>query len=106
MIDEWLGALPNELAPQQAVMRGLIEQAKANDRIRVVVVGCSIGRGNADAFSDIDAYVGVLDDDWRNSLTEIDAGLDLLASVWPDVARGQSMPPFGERVRAQLSALR
>ncbi|MDP9319995.1 MAG: aminoglycoside 6-adenylyltransferase [Chloroflexota bacterium] len=82
MSDEWLLGLPNELALQRAVMRGLIEQAKANDRIRVVVVGCSIGRGNADALSDVDAYVGVADDgDWRTSLPAIDAGLPKIGPI-------------------------
>ena len=82
MSDEWLLGLPNELALQRAVMRGLIEQAKANDRIRVVVVGCSIGRGNADALSDVDAYVGVADDgDWRASLPAIDAGLPKIGPI-------------------------
>ena len=82
MSDEWLLGLPNELALQRAVMRGLIEQAKANDRIRLVVVGCSIGRGNADALSDVDAYVGVADDgDWRASLPAIDAGLPKIGPI-------------------------
>jgi hypothetical protein len=62
-------------------MRGLVEQAKANDRIRVVVVGCSIGRGNADALSDVDAYVGLTGDDWRASLEAVDAGLARIAPI-------------------------
>ena len=82
MSDEWLRGLPPELAPQRAIMRGLVEHAKANDRIRVVVVGCSIGRGNADALSDVDAYVGVDDEgDWRAALPAIDASLAALAPI-------------------------
>jgi hypothetical protein len=80
--DEWFRALPPELAPQRAIMRGLVEHAKGNDRIRVVVVGCSIGRGNADALSDVDALIGVADDgDWRGSLATIDAGLASIAPI-------------------------
>jgi hypothetical protein len=80
--DDWLRALPTELAAQRDVMRGLVEQAKANDRIRVVVVGCSIGRGNADALSDIDAWVGVAEEgDWRASLPSIDSAFAALAPI-------------------------
>jgi hypothetical protein len=77
-------------------MRALVEHAKANDRIRVVVVGCSIGRGNYDALSDIDTWIGVTDDPaWRASLSAIDAAfagfapiLDLHHQFLPD-ARGK-----------------
>jgi hypothetical protein len=80
--DEWLRDLPAELAPQRAIIHGLIDQAKAIDRVRVVVVGCSIGRGNADALSDVDAYVGVTDDgEWRAALPAIDAGLAKIAPI-------------------------
>jgi len=34
------------------------------------------------------------------------ACLDLLAELWPKVARGQPLPPFVARVRAQLAQLR
>jgi hypothetical protein len=79
---EWLRGLPSELAPQRAVMQGLLAHATANDLVRVVVVGASIGRGNADALSDIDAWVGVRDGDtWRDSLAELDAGLLAIAPV-------------------------
>jgi hypothetical protein len=80
--DAWLRALTPELAPQRAIMRGIVAHARTNDRIRVVVVGCSIGRGNADALSDVDVYVGVADDgDWRDSLAAIDAGFAALAPI-------------------------
>jgi len=80
--DAWLSGLPKELAPQREVIRGLLEHAKANDPIRVVLVGCSIGRGNADALSDVDAYVGVTDDgEWRASLPALDAGLAKIAPI-------------------------
>jgi len=80
--EAWLRDLPAELAPQRAIIRGLIDQAKSIARVRVVVVGCSIGRGNADALSDVDAYVGVTDDgDWRAALPAIDAGLAKIAPI-------------------------
>jgi hypothetical protein len=80
--DEWLRGLPQELAPQRTIMRGLVAYARTNDRVRVVVVGCSIGRGNADALSDVDALIGVADDaDWRDSLAAIDVGLAGIAPI-------------------------
>lgn len=96
MSEEWLRGLPNELAPQREIMRGLVAHAKRNERIRVVIVGCSIGRGNCDALSDVDAWVGVVGDpEWRTSLATIDAAfagfapiLDLHHQFLPD-AKGK-----------------
>src|SRR4030081_3910730 len=80
--DEWLRDLPQELAPQRTILRGLVAHARANERVRVVVVGCSIGRGNADALSDVDALIGVADEgDWRDSLPAIDSGLAGIAPI-------------------------
>jgi predicted nucleotidyltransferase len=55
----WLAALPEELAAQRRLMAGLIEFCEATPQVTELVVGCSIGRGAADALSDIDGAVGV-----------------------------------------------
>jgi hypothetical protein len=55
----WLAALPDELAPQRLVMAGLIEFCEATPLVTSLSVGCSLGRGAADALSDIDAAVGI-----------------------------------------------
>jgi hypothetical protein len=56
---EWLESLPRQLDPHRIVLRRLMRETDRDDRIRLIIVGCSIGRGVADALSDIDAYVGV-----------------------------------------------
>src|ERR1700733_14917399 len=55
----WLAALPDELAAQRRVMTGLTEQCAAWPLAASLLVGCSLGRGAADALSDIDAALGV-----------------------------------------------
>ena len=55
----WLAALPDELAAQRRVMAGLVDRCEAWPLARSLVVGCSLGRGAADALSDIDAALGV-----------------------------------------------
>src|SRR5260370_16669048 len=57
----WLAALPAELAAQRRVIAVLLEFCAATSRVRSYSVGCSLGRGAADALSDIDAAVGVAD---------------------------------------------
>ncbi len=57
----WLAALPAELAAQRRVIAVLLEFCVATSRVRSFSVGCSLGRGAADALSDIDAAVGVAD---------------------------------------------
>lgn len=55
----WLAALPDELAAQRRVMAGLVDRCGAWPLVRSLLVGCSLGRGAADALSDIDAALGV-----------------------------------------------
>jgi hypothetical protein len=55
----WLESLPAELAAQRRVMAGLMEFCEATPLVTSLAVGCSLGRGAADALSDIDAALGV-----------------------------------------------
>jgi len=55
----WLAALPDELAAQRRVMAGLADRCEAWPLVTSLLVGCSLGRGAADALSDIDAALGV-----------------------------------------------
>jgi hypothetical protein len=56
---EWLAALPAELAAQQGILAGLLDRCAAWPLVTLLEVGCSLGRGAADALSDIDAALGV-----------------------------------------------
>jgi hypothetical protein len=55
----WLESLPGELAAQRRIMTGLMEFCEATPLVSSLSVGCSLGRGAADALSDIDAALGV-----------------------------------------------
>ena len=55
----WLAALPDELAAQRRVMAGLADRCETWPLATSLLVGCSLGRGAADALSDIDAALGV-----------------------------------------------
>lgn len=55
----WLAALPDELAAQRRVMAGLADRCEVWPLATSLLVGCSLGRGAADALSDIDAALGV-----------------------------------------------
>lgn len=55
----WLAALPDELAAQRRVMAFLADRAETWPLAASLLVGCSLGRGAADALSDIDAALGV-----------------------------------------------
>jgi hypothetical protein len=56
---QWLAGLPPELDRQRRVMTGLVEFCEARPLAMALVVGCSLGRGAADALSDIDAALGI-----------------------------------------------
>lgn len=55
----WLAALPGELEAQRRVMTGLVGCCENWPQATSLLVGCSLGRGAADALSDIDAALGV-----------------------------------------------
>jgi hypothetical protein len=55
----WLAALPDELSAQRRLMAGLLDYSEATTSVTSLLVGCSLGRGAADALSDIDAALGV-----------------------------------------------
>ena len=55
----WLAALPDELAAQRRVMARLADLCETWPMVMSLLVGCSLGRGAADALSDIDAALGV-----------------------------------------------
>jgi len=88
--EDWLRSLPAVLSRQRAVIGRLLEHARADERVRLFVVGCSIGRGAADRLSDVDALVGVRErsfDDMARSSTElVRAGgevLDIFQQIIP-----------------------
>jgi hypothetical protein len=55
----WLAALPDELAAQRRVMGRLADWCETWPLVMSLLVGCSLGRGAADALSDIDAALGI-----------------------------------------------
>jgi hypothetical protein len=68
--ERWLRSLPKELAPHREVMLGLMREAERDPGIRVLVVGCSIGRGAADELSDVDAMYAVVNSAWNDALRD------------------------------------
>jgi hypothetical protein len=71
--EQWLRDLPAELGQQRDVIDGLLRDARNDPRIRLFVVGCSIGRGAADRLSDVDALLGVREDAWSDLITQSEA---------------------------------
>jgi predicted nucleotidyltransferase len=68
--ERWLRELPAELAPQRHLIAALLREARRDARLRLFVVGCSIGRGAADRLSDVDALIRVSEDGWSDVIAE------------------------------------
>jgi hypothetical protein len=62
--NDWVDQLPAELNGQRAILRGLMRACAADDAISWLVIGCSLGRGAADRWSDLDLAMGVSDEDF------------------------------------------
>src|SRR5688500_1522427 len=63
-------SLPTELAPHREVMLGFIREAERDPEIRLLIVGCSIGRGAADELSDVDAMYAVTETAWLDAVRD------------------------------------
>jgi hypothetical protein len=57
----WLAGLPDSLAAQRRAIEALLGWCARTPQVMSLSVGCSLGRGAADALSDIDAALGVAD---------------------------------------------
>lgn len=55
----WISALGPGLARHRQALRGILDFCETSPTVTSLSVGCSLGRGAADALSDVDAAVGV-----------------------------------------------
>jgi hypothetical protein len=78
---DWIEALPDELSGQRALLRRLLAACEATDSIRWLVVACSVGRGAADRFSDLDMGMGVSDDNFDTALADVKRIIDDLGEL-------------------------
>jgi hypothetical protein len=81
----WLAALPGELAAQRRVMAGLVDRCQDWPSVRSLLVGCSLGRGAADALSDIDAALGVDADRGLAGADRVAAAEAMVVAALPDL---------------------
>jgi hypothetical protein len=89
---DWLAHLPAVLDRHRETLRALTAVAESDDRIRLLVVGCSIGRGVADSLSDIDAYMGIAKGAWPAFLSDVDALVKTLGE-FVDLYHKTMIPP-------------
>jgi hypothetical protein len=77
----WIDRLPDELAGQRALLRGLLAACESDERIRWLVVACSVGRGAADGLSDLDLGIGIADDQFDAALPDVRRLVDGLGDL-------------------------
>ena len=107
----WLAALPDELATQRRVMAGLVDRCEAWPLATSLLVGCSLGRGAADALSDIDAALGVDAERGQAGAEQVETVEALVMGALPelgplvDVLRHRTGPvdQFARRIFAQFA---
>jgi glucokinase len=107
----WLAALPDELAAQRRVMAGLVDRCEAWPLARSLLVGCSLGRGAADALSDIDAALGIDSPGGEAGAGTVQAAEAMVVAALPelgtlvDVLRHRAGPAdqYARRIFAQFA---
>jgi len=77
----WIEALPDEIAGQRELLSRLVAACEANNAIRWLVVACSVGRGAGDRLSDLDMGLGVRDDAFESTLTQVRQIVDELGDL-------------------------
>jgi hypothetical protein len=81
----WLAALPDELAAQRRVMTSLVGLCEGWPLALSLLVGCSLGRGAADALSDIDAGLGVDAPAGEAGAAVVDSVESMVVAALPDL---------------------
>jgi hypothetical protein len=73
--------MPAGLAAQQDLLRGLLAFSQADPDVKWLVMGCSLARGAGDRLSDIDAAVGVLDEQLPGAFPRVRSAVDGLGEL-------------------------
>jgi hypothetical protein len=81
----WLAALPGELRAQRQLMAGLLDYCEATPSVTSLLVGCSLGRGAADALSDIDGALGVRAESGDAGAAKVEAAEAGVVAALPDL---------------------
>jgi hypothetical protein len=77
----WIEQLPDEMAGQQMLLHGLMSLCEAEESIRWLAIGCSLGRGAGDYLSDLDLAIGVRDDEFAAEVPKIQLAVDSLGDL-------------------------
>lgn len=64
----WLDTLDSSVSRQKQLLQALLSWVESDERCRYLLVGCSLGRGVGDELSDIDARIGIVEQDWPYSI--------------------------------------
>ena len=78
---DWIDDLPSELAGQRALLGGLLALCENDDRIRWLVIGCSLSRGAGDRLSDLDLAMGIRDEDFDAARPDLRRAVDGLGEL-------------------------
>jgi hypothetical protein len=112
---DWVAALPAELAGQRAILGRLLDFCAADPRARWLVIGCSLGRAEADRLSDLDLAVGIADGaDFEAACADVRRAVDGLGDLvesfqhrLPEVAgpHARIFAQFADRCQVDLVVL-
>jgi hypothetical protein len=103
-VGEWLGGLEARLPLHAQVLRRLIDRAHGDERIRVVIVGCSIGRGAGDVWSDLDVNVSVATEAWERFTPDIEPMVRALDDAEPVLLLQHALEELGDRPHLRVLA--
>ena len=81
-VETWLDELPAALLEHGRVLRRLIAAVRAEPGWRWLELCCSLARGTADAYSDLDLGLGVAEDAWPTAAGRV---IDVASTLAPVV---------------------
>jgi hypothetical protein len=99
-VDAWLAALRARLPRHAALIGALVALCRADARIRVLELQCSLARGAGDELSDLDLGIAARDDAWEAVADELPDRLRALAPTVDLLAH--AMPEWGGRPHRRL----
>ncbi len=77
----WIDRLPDEMAGQREILRGLLDWSEQSDLVKYLVVACSVGRVAGDRLSDLDTGMGVACADFDAAVADVRRAVDELSDL-------------------------
>lgn len=92
--EDWIRALPAELASHTGLLSRLLAALQADERVRALELQCSVARGAGDELSDLDVGIWIADGRFDERIRQLPALLQGLGEIVDAIATTLDSNPY------------